>query len=672
MPRGENDESMGVGTRGKRGNGASAGPLDYQQILASPRFDNGPPDPAWRTPSDFDLAEARAFTDPEKASAGALADLDPAIAVRLLRLKYDGDFWAYNRWYRPTRRLVVTPEKTCPGMTAAAELISERIDADELIAVYCDYDVDGTTAGEALRRGLAPYGARLMFGYADAQSGFGLTTTFVEEAARAGARVLVTLDCGSGQPAPVKLARRLGMTVVVVDHHSGSRENEADHHLNPSLRDPASSLNTGSQLAWKFAAAIQQVRDGKTRPELWREAMYLAGLGCLADMGPVTLHENRAFYWLPSAHPPAGVVALAEALAENPHQPGGLVKTTAALNLAKRTPLVATADIAALLAVESVEEARPLVERLLEIYEAAKPKRKEMIAEALEQTGIAEKDPISQETRRPNPEELLAFAVLDNHRDYVGYTGVVAGQVSKQAAKPAIVFAYRGVDEFGQHVYKFSGRDDSYVPHALGGLLDDAGMREACTLRRRDEAGEIVAEPVLGGHEKVIAGACTREQIPSIKEAAQAWAEKRSKGMFGWFPSDDLPLLFVQERCVDPGRLEKIEQQARQLAPFSRQRTPCSYDPQRGAGEQFSHREPFITVEGELRNLEPDPESPGWLLGELMLGDGNTRPAAYPADVEAPVGRKCEWMLRLGISERYYLRGYHELARDREPHEALA
>src|SRR5262249_31804946 len=133
----------------------------------------------------------------------------------------------------------------------------------------------------------------------------------------------------------------------------------------------------------------QAVKDGRTREEHWREAMHVAGMGYLADMGSPLLHENRAFSWVPAEHPVPGVRALAAALGEDPTWPGSMVTTQAALNLPKRTGKVSAADIGALLAAETEADAAPYVEKLLNFYESAKPVRREMLAEALAQTGTA-------------------------------------------------------------------------------------------------------------------------------------------------------------------------------------------------------------------------------------------------------------------------------------------
>jgi len=344
-------------------------------------------EPDWNMPRPFDMYEAEQFAREH--------DVDPALVVRMLA-DNPGRFAQHKSFLWPTRRQVATPEATCPGMEAAGRDLAAAVQAGETIAVFCDYDPDGITGGETLRLALSPYLTRedqLLMGYADAQRGFGLTDEFVERAHQAGASTLITVDCGSTQTAQINLARAKGMRTIVVDHHAVDLANPADHHLNPKLHEPIPSENTGAQLAWKLGAAVQSAAEenGRSRPEHWKQAMYLAGLGARADMGPVRDLENRAFFWWPLDHAdgqdlvPPGLRVLAEALGENPDQPGGLIMTSACMNLPKRSRLVDAADVAALLQAPSREAAQPLAERLLAQYEQARPAAREIERRTLEQ-----------------------------------------------------------------------------------------------------------------------------------------------------------------------------------------------------------------------------------------------------------------------------------------------
>lgn len=655
-----NETNVAVGTRSeKKGETIADQAMDMEQIFASIDFVAAGPD--WRVPNEFYLEEARQFIRP--GTPGGI-ELDQAIALRLLKLDYEGDFNQYRRWYNGSRSLIQPPAKTCPGMMDAGSLLADTIDRGEKIAVFCDYDVDGTTAGETFRRGLAPYGAKLHYGWADAQQGFGLTNEFVEQAAKEGCKVLVTLDCGSGQADQVALAQKLGMKVIVVDHHHVA-ENPAEFHLNPNLSNPPTSHNTGAQLAWKLAAAVQIAEEGNTREEHWETPVQLAGMGCLADMGSVVLPENRAFFWSAHEHPPAGVRALAAALEEDPELPGGMISTQACMNLPKRTSKVSAKDIGALLACETEEEAAPLVEKLVAAYEEAKPVKEEMQKRAIAEIGEA--DWSGDEVKRPQPDKFFAAVTFDEYPEYAGYTGPVATKLSRTAAKPAVVFCYKGTDEHGQELYKFSTRDESGTSsHVhIGELIENEAMQKACTIKKADESGQVVERPVVGGHQDVISGTCTKEQVETVISVMEEWAaEKGGKdGKKFWSRPWDGPEAFLSERRVSGARLTAIEEQAKRLGPFSKRQQLASRLVKGREPKMASNREPEISVVGSLTELEPDPENDRFLAGELILDNGARREIRFPKDIEErPVGKMCEWVLKISgrPNEPYYLRNFHD------------
>lgn len=617
--------------------------------------------PDWRTPGDFLIQEAKQFIRPGRPDG---IELDQAVATRLLKPEFVGhEFDVFKTWYEPTRESIVPPEETCAGMNDAGKMLSKAITDGETIAVYCDYDVDGTTAGEIFRRGVEPYDAKLHYGYADAQQGFGLTNDFVNEAHKAGAKVLITLDCGSSQSTQVALAQKLGMKVVVVDHHNIA-DNPADFHLNPKLSEVPSSDNTGSQLSWKLVCALQADRAGKSRPEHWEEGMHLAGMGTLADMGSVMNHENRAFFWLANDHAVPGVKSLAEALGEDPTTPGQMVLTQAALNLPKRTSKVDASDVGKLFAAKTAEEAAPMVKKLLSSYEAAKPQKDAMFKESISQTGEKSEDD-KGETVRSQPDKYFASPVLDGFSEYAGYTGPVANTVSAKTGKPAVIFAKK---EDGS--YKFSARNSVGARGQLGELIDDPAMREACTMKKENESGEIVDQFVIGGHAALVSGSCYEDQVPKVIEAMEAWAavkDKENKGFFRtkWTGAD----AFLTERKVDPERLSKIEAEARKLGPFTTQKQDL-YQARDGLGERKASNDSLhISVEGKLSELNPDPENENWLVGELQLaGSDEKREIRFPAEIEnPPIGKKCEWIIRVGQSGPYYLRKFHKPKRRSRP-----
>ena len=111
------------------------------------------------------------------------------------------------------------------GMKKAAEIIAEKIAEGARIRVIGDYDVDGICASYILITGLCMLG-----GNADTviphriKDGYGLNEALVRDAAAEGVDTIVTCDNGIAAAPQIALAKELGMTVVVTDHHEAPFE----------------------------------------------------------------------------------------------------------------------------------------------------------------------------------------------------------------------------------------------------------------------------------------------------------------------------------------------------------------------------------------------------------------------------------------------------------------
>ncbi len=646
------------------------------------------------------------------------------MAIRLLKETHN--FKEALMFYWPKRSLVVKPEDTVIGMKGAASRLANALNNGEKLAIFSDYDPDGTCGTEAFRLALTGRGKKIcqcserdlpkgkdiltsdrktpdstdpncplcngagkidisddqafMIGYADAKQGFGLTDDYVRDAHKAGAKILITLDCGSTQTSQVQLAQSLGMEVIVVDHHNIDPDNPADWHLNPLLykqKGEEVSGNTGAQLAWKLGAAILGELDGKAPAAYWGRAMYLAGFGCRADMGSVKDLENRAFFWCPldtegeGAVPP-GIKLLAETLGEDPCDPGGLIMTSAAMNLPKRTHLVQAADVGAILSSKSVEEAEPFVTKLIAAYEAAKPMRRQMaeiarlqlsdpntLTHEQKQADILRKalakddqdeavgTPLPEnidfadlrKIARANKNRLIGAVIIEDMGDYAGYTGTVASKASRDAKKPVMVFAAKGKDEEGQELYKFSLRNEAGIKHAVGELQSREDMRLACTLKHLNESGEVEETPVIGGHAEVTSGVCTKENVEAVIKAANTWAAEKASTYQGWEPPPYTGAeAYLTESDVPSERYSVISEQAARLAPFSR---------------KDRHRPVQFSTRAQIKDVALDQES-GYYKGVFVLPTGEEEEVMLPEDRALALSEdgKAEYVITRGEKGR--------------------
>ncbi|MFN2165517.1 MAG: DHH family phosphoesterase, partial [Anaerolineae bacterium] len=146
------------------------------------------------------------------------------------------------------------------GMNEAVTRIRRAIRQGEGIAVYGDFDADGVTATALMVQTLSALGA-IVRPYIPhrVDEGYGLNNGALAELAREGQRLVITVDCGIRSLAEVAYAGRLGMDVIVTDHHSiGPELPPALATLNPKRRDcpyPFEGL-AGVGIAYKLAQAL--------------------------------------------------------------------------------------------------------------------------------------------------------------------------------------------------------------------------------------------------------------------------------------------------------------------------------------------------------------------------------------------------------------------------------
>lgn len=188
-----------------------------------------------------------------------------------------------------------------PGMQQAARRIAAAISARERICVYGDYDVDGMSGTALLWLCLRLLGADAGY-YVPHRldEGYGLNHEALQSLAQQGTKLVVTVDCGIASVAEAATARRLGMELIVTDHHHfGQSLPEAAALVHPRL--PGSSYPfgglSGAGVAFKLAWALCQQASGakKVSPrmrEFLLRAVGFAALGTVADVVPL-VDENR-------------------------------------------------------------------------------------------------------------------------------------------------------------------------------------------------------------------------------------------------------------------------------------------------------------------------------------------------------------------------------------------
>ena len=190
-------------------------------------------------------------------------------------------------------------------MDRAVEILAEKIKEQKKIRVIGDYDIDGVNATYILLEGLEGLGADVDSDIPDRmRDGYGLNMTLVERAYEAGVDTIITCDNGIAAPEEIAYVKRLGMTIVVTDHHEVPYEEEEGkkiYKLPPAdaIVDPKQQGCTypfdglcGAAVAYQLIEALYEV-SGKDACDV----DYLIQNVAIATVGDVMdlVDENRIF-----------------------------------------------------------------------------------------------------------------------------------------------------------------------------------------------------------------------------------------------------------------------------------------------------------------------------------------------------------------------------------------
>src|SRR5437870_10073445 len=201
-----------------------------------------------------------------------------------------------ERFLEPRLEHLPNPFKL-KGIEAAVLRLQHALARGEPICVYGDYDVDGVTSTAMLVSVLRKLGGKVDF-YVPHRlvEGYGLNTEALARLAARGIRLVVSADCGVTAVAEIDAAARLGLDVVVIDHHTASQDlPRAVAILNPhqpGCTFPGRELAAVGVAFHLLLALRKRLREAgwfAARPEPnLREVLGLVALGTIADVVPLT------------------------------------------------------------------------------------------------------------------------------------------------------------------------------------------------------------------------------------------------------------------------------------------------------------------------------------------------------------------------------------------------
>ncbi len=389
------------------------------------------------------------------------------------------------------------------GMTAAVSRIRQALRNDEAIVVYGDFDADGVTATALLLQTLTALGARVRPYIPDrVGEGYGLNCAALTRLAEAGARLVITVDCGVRAVEEVAAGMAAGLDLIITDHHSiGAELPPALAVINPKQAGCASKSQNlaGAGLAFRLAQALlRTARSDLSDLRLQeRDLLDLVALGTVADLADLADLENRALVReglrvINEARRP-GVRALLQVAGL---APGSVRARDIAFRLGPRLNAAGRLDSAMLacrlLTSDDAAEAAGLAARLQTLNEERR---------ALTQ---AAQEDINQELESLDDVKPLIFTAREGISP--GIVGLVAGRLCEAWQRPAIVME-QGAQESRASCRSIPQFD---ITHAL------------------DQCADLLLRH--GGHAQAAGFTVRNDNLPALRERLSLLAEQALAG----------------------------------------------------------------------------------------------------------------------------------------------
>lgn len=422
------------------------------------------------------------------------------------------------------------------GMHSAVDRLDAAIERKEGILIYGDYDVDGTTAIVILKTAIELCGGAADFHVPHRiKEGYDLRGDVIERAAAAGIHLIISVDTGIRAFAAAETAHRLGVDLIVTDHHLPGQAGmpTALAVLNPNqpgCEYPCKAL-CGAGVAFKLAQGLMGRRLTKRdHTPLLKSFLKMVAIATIADAVPLT-GENRVFAKL-------GLEALRSAV--NP----GLKALLEVAQVSGR-PLT-SGEVGFRIAPRINAAGRMDVARdVIELFSVKDPVRAREIANKLDQLNA---DRQAEERRileaivlrfQQEPALLDSFCLMiDGDGWHRGVIGITATRVVERYCRPTLVISRDGDEAHG------SGRSIRAF-HLLNAL-------ESCA--------ELFTR--FGGHAHAVGFSMPAVNLPALCARLDAYARARLT------LADFEPVLDVDAELLFDQITPELFQALRQLEPF--------------------------------------------------------------------------------------------------------
>ena len=458
------------------------------------------------------------------------------LLARLLALRGIDNAAAASNFLTPSLTQLHSPY-LMSGMRVAIERICAAIANRETTLIYGDYDVDGTTAVVILKTAIELCGGATDFHVPHRiKEGYGIKDDVIERAAAAGVKLVISVDTGIRAFQAAETARRVGVDLIVTDHHLPEAHEGVPNALavlNPNQQGctyPCKAL-CGAGVAFKIAQALfAKFKDEPEQARLIPSFLKMVAMATIADAVPL-VDENRVMARL-------GLEGLRRPVN------GGLKALMEVSGLAGIGRALSAGDVGFRLGPRINAAGRMDVARdVIELFTCKDQDRCLEIAQKLDQLNTERQNEEARivteiETQLAAEPDLTGkfCMVFDGDGWHRGVVGIVASRVVEKTGRPALVVAKDGDEAHG------SGRSISAL-HLLDAL-------ESCR--------ELFTR--FGGHAHAVGFALPSAQIPQLKYRLNEYAQSKLslEDLLPELRIDaEIPLLEVTPRLLETlGRME--------------------------------------------------------------------------------------------------------------------
>ncbi len=382
----------------------------------------------------------------DPAAAQWSADSLPVLSGLLVR-RGIRDAQSAFAYLKPSLEHLHAPE-CLTGLRAAVDRLDAAIERKEPMLIYGDYDVDGTMAVIILKAAIELCGGTADFHVPHRiREGYDMRDDVIERAAVAGIRLIISVDMGIRAFGPAETAHRLGIDLIVTDHHLPGQDGvpKALAVINPNQNGctyPYKQI-CGAGVAFKLAQGLMQRRlQSRDQKSLLLSFMKVVAIATVADAVPLT-GENRVFASLGldalrrAVNP--GLKALLESAQISANRPptSGEVgfRIAPRINAAGRMDIAR--DVIELFSVKDPERARELAAKLNQLN-TDRQEEERRILQAVEERFAAE--------------SALCDAyciVVDGDAWHRGVIGITATRIVEKYNRPTLVISREGDEAFG-------------------------------------------------------------------------------------------------------------------------------------------------------------------------------------------------------------------------------